>query len=57
MSLDLLAAKTGINVSTLSRAERRLIALTKDQEKRLGRFFKVPGERLLDDAPAHTVAA
>ena len=57
MSLDLLAMKTGINVSTLSRAERRLIGLTKEQTKKLSRFFKVPEDRLLSDAPDSTVAA
>lgn len=57
LSLDLLAAKTGINVSTLSRAERRLIGLTKTQSKKLAKFFKVPEEHLLADAPSATVAA
>jgi transcriptional regulator with XRE-family HTH domain len=57
ISLDLLAAKTGINVSTLSRAERRLIGLTKTQSKKLSRFFKVPEDSLLSDAPDRTVAA
>lgn len=57
LSLDMLAFKTGINVSTLSRAERRLIGLTPHQSKALAKFFKVPAEQLLLDAPSGTVAA
>lgn len=53
----MLAFKTGINVSTLSRAERRLIGLTPHQSKALAKFFKVPAEQLLLDAPSGTVAA
>lgn len=51
MSLDYLALKTGINVSTLSRMERRLITGTQDQRELVAKFFKVPAENILS-APA-----
>ena len=55
ISLDYLQAKTGINVSTLSRLERRLITGTPEQRKALAKFFKVAEDALLESAP--TVAA
>lgn len=51
ISLDLLRAKTGINVATLSRAERRLQDLNPEQKVKLAKFFKVANpDLLLEDA-------
>lgn len=51
ISLDLLRSKTGINVATLSRAERRLQDLSDENKKALARFFKVSNpDALLEDA-------
>jgi len=51
ISLDMLRTKTGINVATLSRAERRLQALTPEQKAKLAKFFKVSDpDALLNDA-------
>jgi transcriptional regulator with XRE-family HTH domain len=47
-SLDLTAAKSGINVSTLSRVERSLIPASEDVKKRLERLFKRPADELLN---------
>jgi transcriptional regulator with XRE-family HTH domain len=51
ISLDQLRADTGINVSTLSRVERRLIDPTPDQRDALAKYFDVPASDLLSDAP------
>jgi hypothetical protein len=48
--LDLLALHTRINVATLSRAERRLQSLSAEQKQRLGAFFGVDPNLLLEDA-------
>lgn len=50
LSLDLLHVKTGINVSTLSRVERRLMTPSEDVRKRLEKYFKVPADQLLNTA-------
>jgi transcriptional regulator with XRE-family HTH domain len=57
ISLDYLRAKTGINVSTISRLERRLITGTPEQRKALAKFFKVSEEALLQDAPISSTEA
>ena len=46
-SLDLTAAKAGINVSTLSRVERGLIPASDDVKRRLERLFKRSAQELL----------
>jgi len=51
-SLDLTAAKAGINVSTLSRVERGLIPASDDVKRRLERVFKEPADRLLSTPEA-----
>lgn len=48
LSLDLVAFKTGVNVSTISRAERGLLQPSDDARNKLAKFFKVPAESLLE---------
>lgn len=50
ISIDQVASATGINVSTISRVERRLMTPTPENLKLLARFFKVAPEDLLKDA-------
>jgi transcriptional regulator with XRE-family HTH domain len=57
ISLDYLRFKTGINVSTISRMERRLITGTPEQRKSLAKFFKVSEDALLQDAPVSATEA
>ena len=40
--------KTGVNVSTISRAERGLLQPSDDARNKLAKFFKVPAEALLE---------
>ena len=56
LSLDLLAHETGINVSTLSRGERRLIDFTDEQLASLAAYFAVAQESLLTAPPNEAVA-
>lgn len=49
-SLDFVSLKTGVNVSTISRAERGLIQPSVDATARLAKFFKVAPDALLKDA-------
>lgn len=49
LTLDELALATGINVSTLSRAERGLMALTQENRQRLEAYFGRPADELLSE--------
>lgn len=49
LALDALSMRTGINVSTLSRVERRVMKASPDVCKRLEKFFKRPVAELLSD--------
>ena len=57
LSLDALASRTGINVSTLSRGERGLIDFTDEQKTSLARYFKVEKADLARDAVVRTEVA
>lgn len=48
LSLDLVSFKTGVNVSTISRAERGLMQPSDDVRAKLAKYFKVPAESLLE---------
>lgn len=50
LSLSLVSRETGINISTLSRAERGLLKPSDDVRDRLAAYFAVPAERLLEAA-------
>lgn len=47
-SLDLVSMKTGVNVSTISRAERGLIKPSEDVQARLAKFFKASAADLFE---------
>jgi transcriptional regulator with XRE-family HTH domain len=51
LTLDVVAVRTGINLSTLSRVERRVLSASPEVRKRLEKFFKRPADELLADAP------
>ena len=51
LTLDVVASKLQINLSTLSRVERRTLNASPDVRKKLERFFKRPASELLSDAP------
>lgn len=51
LTLDFLRAKTGVNVATISRGERRLQPISEKDLARLAKFLKVsPPQALLEDA-------
>ena len=51
ITIAVLAKKTGVNPSTLSLVERRIMQPSEDVSSRLERFFKRPVAELLADAP------
>lgn len=58
LTFDVLALKTGIDRSRLSRAERGLVELSPEQKSKLAKFFKVDDPNsLLQDADASTKVA
>lgn len=48
ITLCQLSDKTGVNISTISRAERGLLKPSADVQARLARHFKIPADVLLE---------
>lgn len=57
ISLDELAAATGINVSTLSRGERGLMKMTPEQRQILEQYFGKSWDELMSPAIAKAEVA
>lgn len=51
LTISYVAMRTGINHATLSLVERRQMVPSATVRRQLEKFFKIPAEQLLADAP------